>query len=225
MEETKMRSAIIAGATGLVGGQLLKHLIEKGAYANVITVGRKPMRLLSSHHHHYLIDFNRLGEVEFLFEARDLFLCLGTTKSEAGSNEKFYQVDFGYNSRIAELFASRGGQRIFLISSKGANPSSSIFYNKVKGELESLIQALDVHRHYIFRPSLLLGDRKQFRFWEKFAQLVFSGVNIVLRPVTGKYIGTRIEDLTDTIFYYASNNFESRIISNTEILKVAKNGK
>jgi uncharacterized protein YbjT (DUF2867 family) len=225
MEETKTRSAIIVGSTGLVGESLLMKLISKNIYEKVMTVGRKPMNTINSHHRHYLIDFSRLTEVNFLFEADDLFLCLGTTRSAAGSKEKFYQVDYGYNSKIAQLFASKGGKRIFLISSEGADSTSSIFYNRVKGELENFVQSLELNRHYIFRPSLLLGERREFRLGEKIAQGVFSSINKVLHPITGKYIGTKVKDLADTIYFYAINDEESRVISNSEILKVARNVK
>ncbi len=211
-------SACIIGANGLVGSILLEVLASEKKYDNIITLSRKPITRISDKHFPYVIDFNNLEEYSFLFDTDDLFICIGTTLKKAGSKEQFIKIDKGFAVQSAKHFYSQGGKRIFLISAAGANPKSSIFYNRVKGEIEKEILDMKFASCYIFRPGLLLGERKEKRFLEKSAKKAYSFINKFIEPVFKSYIGTRVENLVDSVLIYSSKpQSETKIITNSEI--------
>ncbi|GAB4332500.1 MAG: oxidoreductase [Flammeovirgaceae bacterium] len=160
------RVAVLAGASGLVGGELLKILLEDQKYSRVYVLARKSI----SYHHpklrEMIIDFNQLEKVEFNEQIDDAYCCLGTTMKKAGSREAFYKVDFQYVVSFSEMALSQGASKFFLVSAVGANPNSIIYYNRIKGEVEMAVSQLKYHAIHIFRPSLLLGNRKEERWGE-----------------------------------------------------------
>lgn len=168
-----MKSALIAGATGLVGRQLLDMLLQDDYYDKVTAITRKPLPLQHSRLHNLVVDFDNLPADEQL-KADDIFCCLGTTIKKAGSQEAFIKVDFEYPSALARLTKAQGAKQYLLVSALGADKSSSIFYNRVKGEVEEAIQSLGFDSVHIFRPALLLGDRDEQRFGEDAAKIFFK---------------------------------------------------
>lgn len=168
-----MKSALIAGATGLVGRQLLDMLLQDDYYDKVTAITRKPLPLQHSRLHNLVVDFDNLPADEQL-KADDIFCCLGTTIKKAGSQEAFIKVDFEYPSALARLTKAQGAKQYLLVSALGADKSSSIFYNRVKGEVEEAIQLLGFDSVHIFRPALLLGDRDEQRFGEDAAKIFFK---------------------------------------------------
>ncbi|MCX5866538.1 MAG: oxidoreductase [Proteobacteria bacterium] len=164
------RSALLVGASGLVGGHCLKFLLESDRYEKVITLIRK---LLITEHQkleQHEIVFDRLEQYPELIAANDIFCCLGTTIKQAGSQKAFSQVDFTYPYETAKAARRNGAESLSIITAIGANPNSPFFYNRVKGNVENTVSRLGFPRFYIFRPSLLLGERREPRLGEKFAQ-------------------------------------------------------
>lgn len=182
------RTALIIGATGLVGQHLLTQLTS--LYPKTIIIARsQPKGLDSSMHFYQLKDFSQLAEIMnsiSLSKEVDAFTCLGTTLKQAGSEENFRQIDLDFNLSFAQLCHKKGVQRFFLLSSMGAAASSRFFYNRVKGELEQKITALDFEQLAIFRPSLLIGSHDN-RPWEGVAQTAFK----VLKPIIPKKLPIR----------------------------------
>lgn len=220
------KTALVVGATGLVGSHLLESLNEGDYYDKVKSLARKPMKLLSESHEHYIVDFNALDESHFLFTADDLFICIGTTLKKAGSKGRFVEIDKGYAIETAKHCLGQGGQRIFLVSAKGANAKSKIFYNRIKGEVEEEIAELGFNQAYFFRPSLLLGARNEQRTLERLAQIVYNGVNFVLESTRNLYIGTKVDDLVRAMQRCAQNeSIPPGIISNKQIKKISRDEK
>lgn len=155
------RTALVAGASGLVGGHLLDLLLEDGGYAAVtILVGRelpRSHRKLTQH----VVDYDRLDRT--LPRADDVFCCLGTTMKRAGSAEAFRKVDFTYVERLARLAWQHRAKQFLLVSAVGANPRARVFYNRVKGDIEDAVRKVAFDAVHIFRPSLLLGQRQERR--------------------------------------------------------------
>lgn len=182
-----MRTALLLGATGLVGGHCLELLLNDSAYGKVVVVGRKQV----SHEHakleQHVIDFDKLSDFAPLMRADDLFSCLGTTIKKAGSKENFRRVDFTYQLDVARLACEQGAKQLLLVSSLGADPRSSIFYNRVKGELEMAVSKLALDAVNIFRPSLLLGERTEFRAGERIAELPMRYVSFLMVGPLAKY--------------------------------------
>jgi uncharacterized protein YbjT (DUF2867 family) len=179
-----MKQAVIAGATGLVGAECLKLLLDR--YDSVTafvrhSTGRTHARLLERH-----VDFDRLGTMEIPPGAH-VYCMLGTTIKVAGSQEAFRHVDYDYPKMLAERTADAAGSRFQLISSVGANSKSGNFYLRTKGELEDTVRALPIDAVHIFRPSVLAGDRKESRPGEKFGIAITKALQPLLLGPLRKY--------------------------------------
>jgi uncharacterized protein YbjT (DUF2867 family) len=168
----KGKTALLAGATGLVGSEILTLLAHDPRIADVRSLVRRPLpehdktpRVVEC-----IADFDRLQEHLDWFKADMVFCALGTTITKAGSEAAFRKVDFDYPLEIAKLARSQGARHFLLVSAVGADPRSRFFYNRVKGELEAAVRALGYPSLTIARPSLLLGDRKEHRFGEEIAK-------------------------------------------------------
>jgi uncharacterized protein YbjT (DUF2867 family) len=159
-----MKTALIAGHTGLIGSQLLSILLESENYDKVITIGRRRVNIEHPKLVQLTVDFDNMDLEEQKID--DVFCALGTTMRKAGSKDKFRLVDFQYPVSMAGYFLKKGAQRFLLVSSMGADENSGIFYNQVKGEVENAISKLGYPRLDIFRPSLLLGPRGESRVAE-----------------------------------------------------------
>ncbi|MFC5450467.1 oxidoreductase [Paenibacillus aestuarii] len=163
------KTACIAGATGLVGGELLKQALALDDYGHITVLVRKELPIRHPKLRQVVVDFERLWEYRELLGADDVFCCLGTTIKIAKTQEAFERVDRHYPLALARLAKEQGCARFLIISAMGANPQSSIFYNRVKGTLEAELRELRLPELHIFRPSLLLGDRGEFRLGERLA--------------------------------------------------------
>ena len=174
------KTAIVIGATGMVGKQVLNLLLDLDVYKQVIAVTRKP---LPTHPKlkNLVIDFDRLAEALKKVKADDAFCCLGTTIKQAGTKTAFHKVDYTYNFEFAHTLKQNGCQHFLLISSLGAFPKSLVFYSRVKGLLEKDITALNFSRLSILRPSLLLGERTENRLGESLAVRLIPLISPFLR--------------------------------------------
>jgi len=162
-----MRTALIAGASGLVGGFLLQELLATPEYERVVAVGRRPLGVTHPKLEDVTVDFAGLDQVTADLRCDDAFCCLGTTIRQAGSQAAFRAVD--HAAVLAFAWAARrgGARRFFVVSSLGANARSRVFYSRVKGETEEALAVLAFSTLAIFQPSLLLGPRREKRFGER----------------------------------------------------------
>lgn len=158
------KTAILIGATGLVGGHALRLLLESPSYSKVIAVSRRPVDV--SHKKLVRVEagsFDHLATTLEGIKADDAFCCLGTTIRQAGTKAEFHKVDYGYALEFAHRVLRNGAKHFLLVSAIGAQARSPVFYNRVKGLLEKEVSALDFQRISVFRPSLLVGDRIEDR--------------------------------------------------------------
>ncbi|HZG76812.1 MAG TPA: oxidoreductase [Paenibacillus sp.] len=190
--EPSVKKAILLGATGLVGAQLLDKLLASPAYGEVTAIVRRPLPERPKLRQIVLADFAAMSGSAFE-GAEDVFCALGTTIRQAGSQARFREVDFDYPVAAARLAKAAGARRFVLVSSMGADAKSKIFYSRVKGETEDAIRALGLPMTSIVRPSLLLGDRRQFRLGERVGTLLarplgflFAGSLLKYRPIEAK---------------------------------------
>lgn len=167
-----MATALIAGASGLVGRELLTQLLAAAEYDRVIALGRRPLDLTHPKLVQVTADFAALEKVTADLRCDDAFCGLGTTIKAAGSREAFRAVDHAAVLALAWAARRNGARRFFLVSSLGADAGSRVFYTRVKGETEEALQVLGFETLAIFQPSLLLGRRAQSRAGEKFMSAV-----------------------------------------------------
>jgi len=176
--------AIVAGATGLVGGELINLLSEDTRFTSVTVWARRSLELPRKFH----CVSGSLDEIQFP-EADVAFCALGTTINKAGSQDAFYAVDHDLVLSFAEKAKNAGVRKFVLVSSIGADASSSNFYLKVKGQTENDLKNLGFEQLSILRPSILLGDRKEFRFGELIGRGVMSMVGPLMLGPLQKYRG------------------------------------
>jgi len=164
------KTAIIAGATGLTGGLLLDLLLKDDEYEKVIVLTRKNLYATNPKISEIICDLTTLPQVENEIKGDVLFCCLGTTIKKAGTQDAFKQVDYNYPVELAKVAKKNEIPEFIVISALGAKPDSLIFYNKVKGEMERDIAALNLPAFHIIQPSLIIGERKESRMGEGIAQ-------------------------------------------------------
>lgn len=158
----------------MVGGQLLQMLLEDTYYAKVIAVTRRPIESKSDKLVNLLVDFDVLAEYSSEMVADDYFCCLGTTIKKAKTKEQFRKVDFHYPLELAKVGQKNNAQQYLLISALGADKEASVFYNRIKGEVEEAVCELAYKCMHIFRPALLMGSRKESRTGEDAAKSFFK---------------------------------------------------
>lgn len=181
------RTALLAGATGLVGGHCLELLLHDDAYGQVAVLGRRELGTTHRKSVQRVVDFDRLAELGDVPRIDDVFCCLGTTMKQAGSEEAFRRVDFTYVYELARLASRHRPGQFLLVSALGANRQSRVFYNRVKGEVEEAIRKLPFDGVHIFRPSLLLSDRRESRPGERLAILAGRALGFVFVGPLGRY--------------------------------------
>lgn len=168
-----MKVALVAGATGLIGKQLLQLLLADPEYHRVKAVSRHPISGDNPRFENIIADFDALADLENRLKADVVFCCLGSTMKKAGSKDAFSKVDYVYPLELGKVALAHGASQYLIVSALGADPSSSVFYNKVKGEVERAVSALGYPSVHIFRPSLLLGPREESRAGEDAAKVFY----------------------------------------------------
>jgi uncharacterized protein YbjT (DUF2867 family) len=181
------KTALLAGATGLVGHALLPLLLASERYAKVIVVGRRPVAMQHPKLTQVVTDLGQLEAERLRLIADDVYCCLGTTMRQAGSKEAFYEVDFLFVVKLAALTASNFAAQFLVVSALGADPEAYFYYSKVKGEMEAAVRQTPFRAIHIFRPSLLLGTRPTPRLGERLGGLLLKLVGPLLRGSWQKY--------------------------------------
>ncbi|MGS2719246.1 NAD(P)H-binding protein [Paraglaciecola aestuariivivens] len=195
------KSALVLGATGLVGQALVKQLCQDSRYHSVRCLVRKPLSqsflsFASAKLQPLVIDFNQLQDYQGYFTAEHIYVCLGTTIKSAGSKQAFRKVDFEYVHIAAQLASAQRATSFVWISSVGANAKSRSFYLRVKGELENAILQLSGLKHAsAVRPSLLLGQRSEFRLAEYLGSILGQLVSPLLVGKMAKYKPVKAQDV------------------------------
>ena len=175
------RTALVFGGTGLVGGYLLEELVRLETYQKIIVVSRRETDIKNDKISFVINRLEDPDEISDLIRGNDLFCCLGTTIKKAGSREAFKKVDLFLPMKIAEIASGNHVNNFAVISSIGADAGSKNFYLQVKGMMEQEVMKHPFEHTVIVRPSLLLGDRKEFRLSEKAAGMFMPLINPLLR--------------------------------------------
>ncbi len=181
------KNALIAGATGLVGNELMQQLIADPAYDRIIILVRKKTTNEHPKLIQQLVDFEQIEKTVPVLPVDEVYCALGTTIKKAGSQQAFRKVDLDYVLGLGKFCEKNKINKLLIVSAMGANASSGIFYNRVKGEMEAGIKALTIPCKFIFRPSLLMGKRAEFRSGERVAQSVMGALGLLFFGGLKKY--------------------------------------
>ncbi|HET8733955.1 MAG TPA: oxidoreductase [Anaeromyxobacteraceae bacterium] len=183
-----MATAWLAGATGLVGGVLLRELLDDAHFQVIVSFGRRPVPIQHPKLVQVETDFVAVSVFDGVAAPSVAFSCLGTTLRKAGSREAFRKVDHDAVLAFAAAARRRGAQAFLHVSSLGANVRSRAFYSAVKGETERDVARLGFPSVHALRPSILDGDRQESRPAERLG----LGVGRALAPLLGKYRPTPV---------------------------------
>lgn len=196
------KTALIAGATGLVGRELLNFLLSQDYYSKILLIGRRSPGIKDNRIEEIILEFDRLSEFKEKISANDYYCCLGTTMDQAKSKEAFFRVDFTYPMELAKLAKEdQAFEQFHLVSSYGAYSESGLFYNAVKGQLEEAMKDLDLKTLHIYQPSLLLGYRPHFRLWEELAKIASSILSFFIIGSRLRFWAIKGEEVAKSMFY------------------------
>lgn len=182
-----LKTVIVAGASGLIGSELIQLLLVDKNIANVIALVRKPLPFTNPKLSQVSVDFDNLDLQQTEINGWALYCCLGTTKSKTPDKSEYRKVDFNYPLELAKIASRNNVEQFHLISALGADASSKIFYNRLKGELEEQVKTLEFKSLHIYQPSLLVGPRTENRPLEKAAIVVMKALNPLLIGPLKKY--------------------------------------
>ncbi|MCD4731000.1 MAG: NAD-dependent epimerase/dehydratase family protein [Bacteroidales bacterium] len=213
-----MKTALIAGASGLVGSELLKLLIDNAGYTSVHILSRKPLETKSAKTVEHIVNFDELDKFDPEAQIDHIFCTLGTTIKKAKSKENFRKVDYDYILALGKKAKLWNADKFLMVSSLGANAKSAIFYNRVKGEIENALKQLELSHLFIFRPSLLLGNRKEQRTGEKTAINVYKVLEAIFIGPFKKYKGIEAKQVAKGMLNTALQNTDTfKILESDEI--------
>lgn len=157
------------GVTGLVGRSCLPLLVTHKAYHKIVLFTEEPLDLDHPKIEEQMVNFDELEAHAALFQGNDFFCCLGSSPAKATDREAFYRVDYQQAYSASRLAAANGVNQLFLMSAVGASPEATLYFSRIKGELEEAVKELPFWSVHIFQPSLLLKDRNENRWGEKWA--------------------------------------------------------
>ena len=211
------RVAWVFGATGLIGRHLVEFLSQNESYSQVHVFSRRDTGFSHPKIQLHIVDFQNLKSELTNLEPGDLFCCLGTTMKKAGSKEAFRFVDYDLPVKLAHIAHEKGAEKYLIVTAMGADPSSMIFYNQVKGETERDIQKYSFKQIAILRPSLLLGDRNENRVGENVGKIVMGLMNPLMIGPMKKYKAIEGKTVAKAMVSIALENPNQVVFLNDEL--------
>jgi uncharacterized protein YbjT (DUF2867 family) len=215
------KTAVVFGSTGLVGNLLLDELLASEKYDSIKTFVRQATEIAHPKIKEYIVDFHEIASFEDKIKGDDLFLCLGTTIKKAGSIKIMEEIDRDLPVSIAAAAFKNGIKRLAVISSIGANPSSSNYYLRIKGEMENEILKNNFENIAIVRPSMLLGDRREKRSGEMAGKIVMRLFNQLLYGKMKKYRSIHAGDVAKAMVSLLSRDQVKQIYESDELQLIA----
>ena len=181
------KTALVIGATSLVGDNCIQLLLEHKAYQKVIVLSAEPLKLQHERLEVHQVAFDKLSEYRSLIKADDVFCCSGISIKREKGKGAFYKLDYNHAYQIAKAAVEDGANQFLLASSLAADPNSLLFYARVKGELEVAIKRLPYWAIHVFRPSVLLEERPKNNWGEALANRLASGFENLTGSSISKY--------------------------------------
>lgn len=221
----KKHTALIAGATGLVGRELVRQLLASDYYSTVTVVARKSLNVQDKRLKMVIVeDFDKLSSFSTEMNAQDYYCLLGTTRKKAGSRAMFEKIDLEYPKKLAQIAGNAPDFRQFLVvTAAGSNANSPLFYNRVKGSLEEDLKSMDLPSLKIFRPSLLLGHREEFRLGEKLAAGFSNFLSFFIVGRKRGLFSIRASDVAKAMFIVAQKaEPREQVLGSGEMYRLAK---
>lgn len=215
------KTAIILGATGLTGNLLLEKLISDKNYSKIKLFSRNSVDVSSGKIEEFIIDLLALEDSINDFVADEVFCCIGTTAAKTKDKKLYKTIDSGIPVTAAKIAKENGIGTFIVISSMGADANSSVFYNRTKGEMERDVLKQSINNTYILRPSLIGGNRNEFRLGEKIGKGIMRIFNPLLVGSLEKYKMIHPEKIANCMRILANTKPNETIFSSDNIQEIA----
>lgn len=213
------KKAIIAGASGLIGGELLNLLLNDAVYTEVVALVRHELPLNHKKLVQLIIDFDNLFDYASAINGDVIFCCLGTTQKKTPDQNVYRKIDHDYPVRLAQLGMKNGVKQYHFVSAIGADAHASNFYLKTKGEAEHDIEDVGFKSLHIYQPSLLTGNRKEFRLMEKIATVAMKIIDPLLAGKLKKYRSIPAAVVASAMYKQSLNQNEGLFIHPSHHIK------
>jgi uncharacterized protein YbjT (DUF2867 family) len=215
------KTALVFGATGLIGNLLLEELIKSAAYREIRIFVRNTAGISHPNVIETIIGFDPAEAYAEQIKGDDLFICLGTTIKKAGSVKKMEEIDRDLPIKIAAIASSNGVKRVAVVSSLGASIGSKNYYLRIKGEMEEGILKLKFENIAIIRPSMLLGERKEKRTGEAVGKIVMETFKPLLKGKFRKYRAIHGRDVARAMLTILQKEPVKNVYESDELQKIA----
>ncbi len=184
----QQRTALLVGATGLIGKHCLQLLLNDPVYSKVTALTRREIDMRHERLEQHVVDFDKLSQYATIMKADDVFCALGTTRKKAGGSEAEYEkIDYHYPVEIATLAYGNGATQFLIVTSLGARSDSSVFYLRLKARTEEAVKAIPFKSVHIFRPSMLVGERDEVRWQDIFIPPLMTMLSFAMVGPWRKY--------------------------------------
>lgn len=217
------KTAILIGATGLTGGLLLEELIGDPRYDKIRVITRTSTKQHDSKIEESIVDLLEYESWKDLVIGDDLFCCIGTTRKKTPDLEEYRKIDLGIPLHAAQYGKRNGVKTFSVISAIGANSSSSIFYNKLKGEMEEAVLSEGPDKVYVMRPSIIDGQRGEKRLMEQIGLGLFRLLGFLFIGKFRKYRLIHARDIAKAMIIAANSAKESTVFESDEIIELVRN--
>jgi len=214
-----LKTALIIGGSGLVGSQLIEILLNSSKYDKVVSFVKRETGLKHPKLTQHIIAFDQPETYRDLIKGDDFFCTIGTTIKKAGTKEAFRKVDFEYPKQFAEMALKNKVDQFLFISSIGADSASTSFYLKTKGEIEDYLESCKFANVSILRPSILLGNRNEFRLGEKLGIFVMEAFSFLLVGNLRKYKPIESKTVAEALFAIAQKEHKGFTVYESDQIK------
>ncbi|MFS4468918.1 NAD(P)H-binding protein [Maribacter sp. 2210JD10-5] len=218
--EPNGKIAIILGATGLTGGILLRQLLNDERYIEIKLFSRSSIGFEHPKITEFLVDLFDFEAFQKKFKANVLFCCIGTTASKTSDKELYRKIDYGIPLEAAKTAKRNGIASFLVISAMGANPKSTIFYNRIKGEMEREVLDVSISKTHILQPALIGGTRNESRTGEWIFKQVMKLIDPILIGGLKKYKSIRPEKIAKAMVWLDNHNYKRIRVPSDELQKL-----
>ncbi|WP_028979968.1 NAD(P)H-binding protein [Sporocytophaga myxococcoides] len=219
------KTALVFGATGLVGTELVKVLNKDDRYNEIKIFGRHSSGFADGKVKEIITELSNKSLLVTEMTGDDIYCCLGTTIKKARTKEAFRKVDLGFPKLIAEVASAKNISKMIVISSIGASSHTSNFYLKTKGEMEEALNEILKDKVYFLRPSFLLGNRSESRPGEQAGKFLMKLVGPLFRGKMKKYRAIEAHSVAEAMVYIANMSGEKHVFESDEIVDLLKKHK
>lgn len=218
------KTAIVLGATGLVGGLLLDLLLKDARYGQITVISRRELAIKHPKLQVVVTDLFKLSKLKENFVGDEVYCCIGTTKAKTPDRETYRKIDYGIPVAAAKLCRKNNIGTLIVISAMGADKKSKIFYNRIKGEMETAVLQEGVAKTHLVRPGLIGGKRQESRMAEDVGKFLMRAASFIMVGPLKKYRSILPRTIAGAMIWLANNPCEAQIIPSETLKTLAAHG-